>query len=112
MSTFTSTVTLPAASVELGFNTAVMTTAVVRTTEGVVPATGTASHSRTATNTGAATSATDTGAAASATNAGAAASATQTGGASEAFGLRNSGLVVGAAMVGLSLLSSALVSMF
>jgi len=90
----TTTVTLPAASVELGFNTAATTTAIVRTTERVVSATGTASHSETATKTGAA------------------ASATKTGGASEAFGHRNSGLVVGAAMVGLSLLSRALVSMF
>ncbi|KAJ5552387.1 hypothetical protein N7494_001765 [Penicillium frequentans] len=111
MSTYTSTVTLPAASVELGFNTAATTTAIVRTTEGVVPA-GTASHSETAAKTSAAASETETGAAASATKIGAAASATKTGGASEAFELRNSGLAVGAAMVGLSLLSSALVSMF
>ncbi|KAJ5986304.1 hypothetical protein N7451_010669 [Penicillium sp. IBT 35674x] len=94
MSTYTSTVTLPAASVELGFNTAATTTAIVQTTEGAVSAAGTTSHSETATKTGAA------------------ASATKTGGASEAFGLRNSGLLVGTAMVGLSLTSSALMSMF
>lgn len=90
----TTTVTLPAASVELGFNTATTTTAIARTTEGVVSAAGTASHSETATKTGAA------------------ASATKTGGASEVFGHRSFGLAVGAAMVGLSLLSSTLISMF
>lgn len=94
MSTYTSTVTLPAASVELGFNTAATTTAIGQTTEGVVSAAGTASLSETATKTGAVASATKTGAAAS---------ATKTGGASEAFGHRNSGLLVGAAMVGLCL---------
>ncbi|KAJ5936756.1 hypothetical protein N7466_003206 [Penicillium verhagenii] len=90
----TTTVTLPSASVALGFNTAATTNANVRTTEGVVSATGTASHSETATTTGAAVS------------------ATKTGGASEVFGHRNSGLIVGAAMFGISFLSSALVSAF
>ncbi|KAJ5523314.1 hypothetical protein N7513_012858 [Penicillium frequentans] len=61
LSMHTTTVTLPAASVELGFNTATTTTAIARTTEGVVSAAGTASHSETATKTGAAASATKTG---------------------------------------------------
>ncbi|KAJ5805646.1 uncharacterized protein N7503_003248 [Penicillium pulvis] len=94
LSISTTTATLPAASVELGFNTATTTTTVIQTTEGVVSAAGTTSHSETATKTGAA------------------ASATKASGASEVFGHRNSNLAVGAAMIGLSLLLSTLMSMF
>ncbi|KAJ5626084.1 hypothetical protein N7510_002393 [Penicillium lagena] len=86
ISTLTSTVTLPAASVELGFNTAATTTAASRKTEGIASATTAASHSETATETGAT------------------ANATKTGGASEAFVHGNTGLIVGAAMAGLALL--------
>ncbi|KAJ5166864.1 uncharacterized protein N7482_005645 [Penicillium canariense] len=86
MTTLTSTVTLPAASVELGFNTAATTAAASQATETVASATTAASHSETATETSAT------------------ASATKTGGASEAFGHGNSGLIVGVAMAGLALL--------
>lgn len=86
MDTVKSTVTLPGASVALGFNAAATTTAASQKTEGVASTTAAASHSETATGTSAI------------------ASATKTGGASEAFVPGNSGLILGAAMAGLALL--------
>ncbi|KAJ5443462.1 uncharacterized protein N7458_007334 [Penicillium daleae] len=83
MTTVTSTVTLPAASVELGFNTGVAgavtatTTTSTRNTTALASSTGTPSLVETATKTGA---------------------------ANEAFKYGNPGLVVGAAMAGLALL--------
>ncbi|KAJ5975032.1 hypothetical protein N7481_008739 [Penicillium waksmanii] len=86
MDTVTSTVTLPGASVDLGFNTAATTTAASQKTEGVASTTAAASHSETATGTSVVVS------------------ATKTGGANEAFVKDNSGLILGVAMAGLALL--------
>lgn len=85
MTTVTSTVTLPAASVELGFNTGVA---------GAVTATTTTSASTR--NTGALAFSTGTPSVVG--------TATKTGAANEAFKYGNPGLVVGAAMAGLAFL--------
>jgi hypothetical protein len=85
MVTVRTTTTLPAASVELGFNTPVATAAAL-TTAKTEPATGSAPTGSVAAKTSTATS------------------ETKTGGATEAFGRGNVGLVAGAAILGLGLM--------